>query len=704
METNFINNVGENTLKNKFLKYANLSDDIKILIGYFFLSGYNKIFSSGVFSKVKILVGLGTEKNIISAVGDELKTIEDVLLNVKSIENFINDLRDGKIEIRQTREENHSKTYIFNFKEGQANERKVILGSSNFSERGLEFRNEMNYEIDNKQDAEWANKHFDKLWDESIILDKDRLLESIKNEIDKSFINPKTPYQVFIKTLHCIFENEKDKFHTPNGYDDVEYQNVAVNRALTILKNYNGVILGDAVGLGKSIIASKICDAMGKARVLALCKPALILQWEKYLKDFYISGDVKSIGKIESISYKEYDVIVIDEAHNFRNDETKRYTELQKICEGKKIILLSATIFNNSLEDIENIIYLFQPRNSKIFGTEPLDSYFKELKRKAKKNEKQTSLFPSSDKFEKLRKDILEKVMIRRTKKEIREQYEEEKIKFPAMQKPINISYEFSDKVKRVFERTIEILKKELHYARYNALGYFNYSGKIKGTECNAASLIRTIFLKRLESSVHAFKETMKRVYDNYQTYCLLVNDNKKVPDDKEIVKEIDSVKDLNKFLEENATKFNDLSGYDDTFVEHLEKDIKLLEELDGLWKNIGEEDDNKIKKFIEKMRANEFSNRFIVFSESSDSVEFIYKSILSTKIYKEDEILCVTGAQIDNKMRKIIDNNFNPKAENPEDKIKVLVATDVLAEGVNLHKCNRLINYDITWNPVRLM
>jgi superfamily II DNA or RNA helicase len=704
--TNFICNILQTkNLKERFNELQNLSEEIKILVGYFYLSGYKKIFNPIKQQVVtKILVGCGAEKKIVELIREEFTKISDNKLHDESVIAFVEGLKNNKIEVRQTREVNHSKCYIFNLKKEQIDESRIILGSSNFTENGLESQNEMNYEIQNPQDTKFANEHFERLWSISIPIENKELINKIELERQKYIGNP---YNLFLKALYSIYGdylecNNEYSVSVSEKYQKYQFQDDAVAEALAILKNYNGVILGDVVGLGKSIVASKILAKMGyNKRTLILCSPALMPQWEEYKNDFGYNADVRSIGKIDNIIKENYDIIVVDEAHNFRSDKTKRYDELINICFGKKVILLSATIFNNRLNDIENLLYLFSPRNTTVFTGEPLQTFFRKIKVNNKKIQ-QPNLFGEIEKsaLQELKENVLEKIMIRRTKQQIINVYKDN-ISFPESQ-TAKIEYTFSDKIENIFEETIRILGEQLFYARYSADNYLKIKKTTKKNEKIAKVLIRIVIIKRLESSVVAFKNTLNKITESYEKYCSIVRAEKLVPSNKKAIENLEDEYDLEKIitLYENKDKFTNLDEYEPEFQKDIESDRKLLNELKAKWDNISPDDDNKIIALQEKIK--DFEEPFVIFTEAKDTAKFIYDKI------KADNVILITGDDTDLKEKKeIINRNFNAnyKSENEqENKYKILITTDVMAEGVNLHKANRIINYDLAWNPVRMM
>ncbi|MDR2526363.1 MAG: phospholipase D-like domain-containing protein [Rickettsiales bacterium] len=710
METNFLDNSGK-TLKSRFLELSRRAKELKILVGYFFLSGYKKVFEVEPQPPTKILVGIGAEKELTKAIENELNDMEDTEQNSDSVNNFIKDLKENKIEIRQTKKKNHSKNYIFNFMESEVDRGRCILGSSNFSECGLEIRDELNYEITNPQDVKFANEHFDKLWEEGVILENNSV--KIEKLIKESFLMPKSPYDLYLKALHSIYNNYLDYNDDYNEvvkkkYKKYKFQDDAVNKALEILKNYNGCILGDVVGLGKSIIASKILVKLGyDKQSLILCRPSLMEQWKKYKADFGFNADIESIGKIDNINNTEhYNCIVIDEAHNFRNEKTNRYKALKNICFGKKILLLSATIFNNKLNDIENLLYLFCEPDSNIFMEQSLKTFFMSIKKGlGKEDDLLDESEPSVLKL--LKTTILEKIMVRRTKKQINKYYKEEKVKFPEPQSPITINYNFNEKVDKVFDKTIEILTNKLFYARYAADNYLLEEKKLKKNEKIVKVLIKITLVKRLESGIVAFKKTLDKIIEGYERYIRIIKEKSIVPanvkaidDYEDDIEEYDiDLIDFDKFIKNNPDKYTYLNLYNDSFVKDLDEDYALLQQLKSDWEKITPEDDNKIIALQDELKN--IDDKVIIFTESKDTANFIYEKL------KSDEVLLITGTDSNlGKKKESIDANFNPNIEIDKKKndVRILVTTDVMAEGVNLHRANKIINYDLAYNPVVLM
>ncbi|MEN3047107.1 MAG: DEAD/DEAH box helicase family protein, partial [Candidatus Hydrothermales bacterium] len=267
-----------------------------------------------------------------------------------------------------------------------------------FTMAGLRDNLEFNVELRNPSDYEFALRKFNELWEDAV--DVSEKFVQILNE--KTWLKSDiTPYKLYLKFLYEYFKDElnpKGKLldeNFPENFKRLAYQEQAVLNAKKILEEYGGVFISDVVGLGKTYtVAMLISQLDGKTIVIA--PPALLNEnnpgsWPNVFSDFNIRAKFVSTGKLEeameyaeSEEYKEeYKNIVIDESHRFRNESTISYEKVSQICRGKRVILVSATPYNNSPRDILNQIKLFQPpKKSNIPGIPDLEAFFKEMERK----------------------------------------------------------------------------------------------------------------------------------------------------------------------------------------------------------------------------------------------------------------------------------------------------------------------------------
>jgi len=411
---NFITNSKTTSLKKRLLELIEKSKELKFLVGFFYFSGVKEIYEGlqkNPNTEIKILVGLNidkTNKGIFEYaesgdnLSDEEKSyyfMEDIKKSINSDEfdnkefyeqvNFFVDLiKKNKLTIRKTFEPNHSKLYIFKLVEDQIGRSNLFLtGSSNLTRAGLTTQDEFNVEISDHGFDE-AEKYFDDLWNLATKISEDedtktKLVQTIENE---TLIKKISPYEAFVLLLKVYLDSYEQKeiseslseLFIKNGYTPYKYQLDAVKQALAIVGNNNGVIIADVVGLGKSLIASAAAKEL-KKRGVVICPPGLIGDknkksgWTKYIEEFKLDNwEARSSGNLESVTEfldkaKDIEVVIIDEAHRFRNQDTKDYELLKNICRDKIVLLLTATPFNNKPGDILSLLKLFiTPKKSTI--------------------------------------------------------------------------------------------------------------------------------------------------------------------------------------------------------------------------------------------------------------------------------------------------------------------------------------------------
>lgn len=746
----FFTNEEGNTLYDRFNKI--LSNNIQffdILVGYFRSSGFYKMYKSMEnVEKTRILVGLNLDKKSVELiqetknitqidfmpnieakkyyleeVNEEIEKSEDSKDVEVGIKKFIEFIKSGKIEIRvYPHHPIHAKVYIMRKDLNKSEDYgKVITGSSNFSKSGLIDQLEFNVELKDSRDVRFAEEKFEELWKNSIEVSDEYI-----NKAEKSWIREDiTPYELFIKCLYEYFQEEinQDNLNPnalglPPGFMKLQYQLHAVIRAEKILETYNGVFLSDVVGLGKTYIAAMLAKRL-RGRKLVICPPVLMKNWENVLWDFDVSAKIRSVGKLDSILQMDrdsYDYVFIDEAHRFRNDDNDTYAKLHQICNGKKIILISATPQNNRLSDIENQIYLFQNKNNSniIPNRKDLEGFFSIQKQKLKKYELGTREYMeiSKEVSAEVRDKVLNYIMVRRTRKEIMKYYKKDLDKqgltFPKLNTPEKIVYEFDDKLDKIFNNTLDVIK-TLTYSRYKALTYLKkiepkYKSLLVGQQ-NMGGFMKGILLKRLESSFYAFNKTLNRFIESYEAFIDMYNSGTVYISKKYNVYDLMNNGEEDKLaliVEKNdAFKFKS-EMFNKEFIEDLEFDLANLKRVKRMWKPV--EHDPKLEKFLDDLKNNKLlkKSKILIFSESKETAEYLAENI-NEKFNKK--AILFTGDS-SSKLREIIENNFNPDVNKKEQKddYRILVTTDVLAEGISLHRANVIVNYDLPWNPTRIM
>lgn len=720
-----------------------------VLVGYFRTSGFFKMYEAMAdVEKIRILVGLNVDKYTVKIIDranneiafDKLTTKEakeafneDVVNEFEKSETnasieqgvrtFIEWLRNGKLEMRMYVDAPiHAKVYIMRKDMDKTPDTygSVITGSSNFSEAGLQNNLEFNVELKDSRDVQFALEKFEDLWAKSVPV-TDEYIEAVEK---KTWLrNDITPYEIYLKTLYEFFKEEinsdKDLLGDdllPDGYMKLQYQLDAVVQARKILETYNGVFISDVVGLGKTYICAMLAKSLPKGKKLIICPPVLVDYWKEVLLEFDVAAEVESLGKLEKILDKGVDkfkYIFIDEAHRFRNQGTESFSNLHKICYGKKVVLISATPINNYSSDIENQLYLFQPKHdSTIIGLRDLEAFFKELHRKENKYSKGTQLYVDQLRAnsEEIRDRILRHVMIRRTRGEIMEYYkddlEKQGLSFPKLGSPIPIAYEFDDDTNIVFNETVDVIK-NFKYSRYKPLTYLKDTKKyatLLAAQHNMGGFMKSILVKRLESSFFAFKNTLARFQRSYEKFLEMydageVYISKKV----DVYDLLDSGDDdkLMKLVEEETVMHFKSTDFTEQFIKDLKWDLAKLKYLTDMWTNISF--DPKLEQFKKELNENKklVGNKKIIFTESKETAEYLEREL---RPIFGDRVISYTGSST-MILKAAIEDSFNPKQKDRDnDQFDVLVTTDVLAEGINLHRANALINYDLPWNPTRIM
>lgn len=676
---------------------------------------------------------------------------------------MVQDLLDKKLELRaHPSKKIHAKIYVLypdNF--NQYSQSMAITGSSNLSGNGLGITQDKQYEfnvkLDRYDDVKFAKDEFEQLWSEAEGCEITS--EDIKAAIDRTYLKGDVPpYDLYIKMLmeyyadRVLETDSADPFDMPEGYTKYDYQMDAVIEGYQKLIRYDGFFLSDVVGLGKTIVATMIAkkflieNGYEHTKILVVYPPAVEQNWKSTFKDFGIDKYAKfitngSLSKVldeEDYNYwnaEEYDLILVDEAHKFRSHTTSAFEQLQEICKmprleagnipgyKKKVMLISATPMNNSPADIYNEILLFQdPRHCTIDGVSNLTAFFspliKEFKRLRKNNN--TSIEDFKRLAEKVRDRIIKPLTVRRTRTDIESipRYNKDVNGFPKVEHPIENQYELNEHLANLFEQAIQILDKKLTYARYQAIAYLKPE-VANGLYDNAELISRSLagirkngLVKRLESSFYAFQVSIENFHQaNQNMIDMFDNDKVYIAPDLDINLLLESGLSEEEIEEKlNAKASNNpknaifhAADFRPEFIDMLHNDQAILEQMSADWKDISDEDDSKFAKFNELLKHELFRSdrnpekKLVVFSESVDTVDY-----LKRRINRKDVL--VISAQNRNKQFKTIRENFDANYKQKLNEYNIILTTDVLAEGVNLHRSNVIVNYDTPWNSTRLM
>ena len=579
---------------------------------------------------------------------------------------------------------------------------------------------EFNVELKDYADVKFARDKFAELWEYGEPV-SDEYIDVIQNQTWLK--DDIMPHEIYLKTLYEFFKEEinADKEYSlesllPENAIRLQYQKDAVIQAKKILEGYGGVFISDVVGLGKTYICAMLAKLLDKGRKLVICPPVLVKQWQDVLyRQFNVAAKVESLGKLDKIledGVEQFQYVFVDESHRFRRETTESFSKLHKICYGKKVILISATPINNYSTDIESQISLFQSKhNSTIAGVRDLEKFFGKLDKKAKAFEKGSPEYLNqlSKNSREVRDKILRYIMIRRTRNEISKYYADDLQKngvtFPKLGTPVPVTYDFDDATDKIFSETVAAIR-DFTYARYMPLKYLPPSKKysqMQTAQRNLGGFMKSILVKRLESSFFAFKNTLRRFEESYQNFIRMFSMGNvyisKQVDVYELLNSGDEDELLRLVKEDRAMHFK-AADFSEQFIIDLESDLQNLKYLRTLWETVTS--DPKLNQLKNELQRNEkfHGNKKIIFTESKETAAYLYQEL--QKIFG-DRIIVFSGGSSEG-LKSKIEKSFDPTVENPEDKFDLLVTTDVLAEGVNLHRANALINYDLPWNPTRIM
>ena len=750
----FITNESGKSLRDRF--GVLLGDDTRLfdcLVGYFFISGFHKLHPALTKTeKIRILIGIKTDgatyeliqtakeqqefvleshaqvrERVPGEILGELQKSGDSSDIEDGIRKFVEWIKSGKLEVRAYPSEHlHAKLYIMTFHEGDRDKGRVITGSSNFTEAGLQNNLEFNVELKNRSDYDFAIQKFNELWAKSVDVTKDY---ATTIEV-KSPYAQFTPYELYLKFLYEYFRGELnlpdeiEDMYLPTGFKKLKYQEEAVLNARKVLDEYGGAFLSDVVGLGKTYMSALLAQHLNEP-CLVIAPPHLLDEhnpgsWPNVFREFGVRGYLcESLGKMESLldrDLQKFTTVFIDESHRFRTEDTQSYELLAQICRGKRVVLVSATPLNNTPQDILSQIKLFQPgKNSTIPNIRNLEAFFGKMQQKLKgldrQHDREEYFKIVRENARQTREKILKFLMIRRTRTEIDKYYGEDLkrqgLKFPEVANPEPLFYKFNKVENEVFNETIRSLTHDFKYARYTPLAY--YTGKRDEHEVqsqrNLAKFMKILTVKRLESSFTAFLSTLGRFIHTYERVIAEFHKGNVFISKKHIGKifellESDNQDGIERLLEEDKAEKLSAKDFEPEFITDLENDLKALKAIRDHWEKVTR--DPKWESFREILKKTPLlkSGKLIIFSESKETADY-----LAAKIREEVEpkVLLFTGQSLKS-VREDVIANFDARAFRPKDDYRILVATEVLAEGVNLHRSNTVINYDIPWNPTRLI
>ena len=792
------------SLKNS-LKQA---ESVDILTAFFYFSGFDALAEELKDKKIRILVGNTIDPNAISelcnAISDDpdeeldhyakrnfrklsnlqkkqmyidsfvdlfnkssLSSEFDETESQKVFKMFLSKLNDGTLEIRLANSLNHAKAFIltnkYEFSCFGDQKGVVFTGSSNFTYNGLLGQGEMNERFSDNDKYEEYYSEFETLWQDSKAIDiavnggNDDFIKQIKEKL-WIFAQP-SPYHIFIRILFELYAaTENTPVQAPNEitygkFSNLKYQLDAIQYGIDCINKNNGVIIADVVGLGKSVIASAIARNLDISRTIIVSPPHLVEQWEEYQQDFGLRGvKVCSSGKIEELYKRYYNdpnpiLYIIDEAHRYRNELSENYQWLHQLTRSNaenKVILLTATPYNNRPQDLFALIKLFQtPSRSTINSVDNLSVRFRELIAKYNQLEKEgkknltVAIKTELQKLSKQLRILIDPVIVRRSRidlKEIKEYADDLKmqgIQFPEVVGPNLVEYDLAD-IRDIYIKTLEQLSNDFICARYNPAAYLldpaafkeKYGELFDETDIrqfqkNLASFIQRLLVMRFESSKAAFKSTLESILASYENIkkwwakgYVPIKKHGYLPDptDDEIEETLNEINDLaNEEIDLVKIKKKAIplekSLFKPEYLDAIESDIQLLTSIKNTWfgsNEVGFDPKyNEVKNTINNLLKQNADRKIVVFSSYADTATYVHEKLAQDGF----KAMLYTGGATKAE-RLMVKQNFDAsfKMENQQNNYDIIVATDALSEGFNLNRAGVIINYDIPYNPTRVV
>ncbi len=636
-----------------------------------------------------------------------------------------------------------------------------IVGSSNFTGAGLTTNRELNAVLKQSAAVRELQDWFEARWAEAEDY-KAELLALLER-----FTQVYTPYEIYIKVLYEALRDQLDqdlgeKDARPSPIALADFQHDGYLAAREILENYGGVLIADSVGLGKTYLALRLLDdyAYRERQMALIVCPAAVREtvWRPLLQRFAIPYEMVSMEEVSRRGFPVDDyagrfrVIVVDESHNFRNPDTNRWVNLFRIITGgdpdKKVILLTATPVNNTVFDLYHQLRLITRDDRRfllIAGIPDLWEYF----RRAEENK--DALY-----------EVLEALAVRRSRPFIRQNYPEaeidgQRIRFPerelrTVRYSLKQTYgaELYRKIASTIERLflapyqVETYRRELVEARrrwagelslfdrpdereeslvqrlQEALGWSREQAHDflmdLGRQTALAGILRVLYLKRLESSVEALRISLRRLHRFLEAFLQAMEAGRLLRGE-----------DFRQWLraeasdEEGDEGEGDFEAFLKTLpalpaerydVDRLRAAVQAdLHTLKGILQELGRERaDAKLDRLKELLASDGLRGRkVVVFSYFKDTARYVYQKLMENPAIHRSWRMAIVDSDVKPEERTERIRRFAPRANGrpdlpPEEEIDLLISTDVLSEGQNLQDANVIINYDLHWNPVRMV
>lgn len=787
------NSDADSSVKKYLTEWCAVSKQMDIATGYLEVGGLLTLDGEWQkLDKIRIILGNEVTKRTQDVIEQAVQAILGRLKN--SVDNeqerneflvgvpaIVNALKSGKIECRVfDKSKFHAKAYITYFRDEYRSQfiqamnipaGYALVGSSNFTKVGLTQNTELNVQV--STNVEQLQVWFDEHWEQG--LDITEAILKVMEQHCKDF----APYDVYLRSMFEYFRTREKTISEWEQNDSVIYQGLSqyqrdgYNSLVEIANHYGGAFLCDGVGLGKTYVGMMLIERFVKKErknvVLIVPASARVSVWETTIKK-YVPEILEGFYPFKIINHtdllleknknlmdqiaEQAEIVVIDEAHHFRNRASNRYRKLFDMMAAgrqKQMFMLTATPINNSFLDLLHLIELFTHRQDDYFAAAPLGihsltGHFKKMEAKliaSAGTSAENAVDMTDDIF---RGDALvNQLVVQRSRAYVKKSLsatEGANVLFSVRQPPAVANYSMRKSYGKLIDdfissfyrkdkngRNLPILALAV-YSPYEEAYYIGDKSKLDemviGRQAQIVNLIRQLLLKRFESSIAAFEETCIRIYvrlkkflTDYQEYG-----NKRAIE-RLLNKQLDVVEYVERFITETVqssveeyeddlpsyvwdTEDNlDISEFDiRTMLEDTMLDMEILAEFISDIMGIDPENDDKIRELIRILSEDERvqNKKVIIFSEYKATADYIYRELTRAGFIGLFEIDGQTKGNRHELIQRFAPYYNDSSSSEIDDEIRILIATDVLAEGLNLQDASCLINYELHWNPVRLM
>lgn len=793
-------------LDEALLKSLSSSYRLDTCVGYFNLRGWGRVASAvdamdrtGTEAKVRLLIGMADrpdselrrhlrvarrEDRIDLGQAAQLRKLavqdlrHQLTLGIPTSEDeatlrqLKRQLAEGDVSVKLfLRHRLHAKLYLCH-RDDHDNPMTGYVGSSNLTFAGLAYQGELNVDVLDHDAGKKLYEWFEDRWEDQFSVDvTDDLIEIL----DESWASDRLldPYLVYLKMAYHLSREAREgllEYGLPESMASelLDYQAAAVRVAARIVNRRGGVMIGDVVGLGKTIVATAIARLLQEEQgteSLIVCPKNLVAMWEGYVHRFRLHAKVLSLSMVTRLlpDMRRYRVVIVDESHNLRSHTRKDYAELKDYIQrnDSKVILLTATPYNKRFLDVANQLALFVGPDMNL-GIQP-DRAIQKIGEvdflQASDGKPQTLMaFRKSEEPEDWRR-LMSLFLVRRTRRFIKENYAADdegrlyltfgdgtRFYFPD-RVAATIPHQFTEEdpaALMVSDQTLDAID-SLKLPRYTLGRYLLEDARPTTTEQeilsdlerasgNLIGVTRTMLYKRLSSSGAAFLISLQRHLLRNWVFLNAIRDGAELPighvddtlwrDDEGETEEMlgDEFLGMDRSADQwsvtaraaytvlmrkrsRAIRWIRSELFHEELAEALMHDIGVLQALLGQFGIWRQEEDRKLDSLEEMLRNDHPDQKVVVFTEYKDTAEYVSTALIERGL---DSIAAVSGSSDD---PTVLARRFAPKS-NAEigglpdrlDELRVLVATDVLSEGQNLQDSHIVVNYDLPWAIVKII